>query len=1617
MEDIELTFDNQWLKQWSLSQSPALQSVLSEAGSFTALANASTEELLQKHSQLHITDARILSGMARSVGIAVARQFRENALSGGVRRAFRQRHGLSALVGGPTYNNCFLIDWDAMALPRSIEASTSPVAYLRALYCKLLKLEREGSNAGSKLVISDRRDDLPSKMIDTPAMNELVPTLDIVSDVLERAIHKYLQGKQDGEDVDVALAQARYPFLLPYERWQDQINGILTSAVPALTLGEIGRHVDGDYPYFIRKGKHSPVSDIAMQQSAGLGARKRALLIESPVFVGDNSRRRSDPRTHQLHPVDVAEEQADFFAKNYGIDNLAELQRADNFCLATEVPRLDLDALFAVETQAPCASVNVLPVDTDVDPSRFGAVFINGGKQPAITINTSEEDSPDGIRVPPHQLTNLSEDRADRLNRMIRLSRWMNLSFRETDRLVMAAITAEGGGNDSPWMTVNTLRALGVFQDYRQRYGVKAEEFAAWLEQLSPYGAGAELAQFDRIFNARSLFPNPLVLDDSEFDIQPADERGRQTVQQICAALGLSQETFQYLARLIASATEGKVLKRSLPVISSFYRITSLASCLKLHPIVLLALIEVLDEDGESLVRQVAGVPLNVSFQVFGYADILGTLVALSSCVQWCRDNDIDVVWLIQHLRTPQAVSTDAEIKLLNELNSRLEPVRITRTTLLEAGVPSTIEVSSSERDEVQEQITPDWLCRLRDLVDLDGIVKDGLVAAEEGYEGSARSIIDAVLDDLYSGKTDPGCDEPRYARDTRKRSPNASVVPVTQERHKILDTLLAIILRARAAQRAVVQESLADYLLLSAELVLPLIFWAKYSAYNLLAVARALSLSGNIPNLSRSSLRRITVSGDDTEEDTVFQSLLVELAQLSRLARVTQQFKLDAGMLQNHARTWGETWFGFSAGEITLPTLYYLSLYQRLTHMAQQSADKLLHYLWLVNDPELFAPDAPPSEDQLRLVRDAAAGKVAELMGWGASEVLEVAMTINDYGIVFSLVEFDKLLRCHTLCQQTGLSARSILELGGLTLHSTDEEYRAAAQNALSCLTAQSLTSERGPVAEVGQSVTTTCTVSPERLVAGDESSDNVTHVMLTIKDLRGKALQGITVRWEVNDAGVVFQRQTFTNEDGETTIVLYPGVIMGIARVSAKIGLDQYVYAPPVVIDCHEPSLRVQDRSENDDLPKRNPLAGEKQQVELFVRLMDMHDNPGIDRFIQWETDHGRLLATDVHTDRRGIARARLLSRYAATCKVTALYNGITTLLPPITFVDRPSIDKSTHKLRLVSSNVVGEQVTVSCRLQGLWGDPVVGHDIHWELEGAGLVPEPCPDPEPGQDPEPCPMCTKTDAQGIAQITFTPIENGTIQICAVYTQSDSADELPDVLAQSFDILSGPKIVADSLSDLTAVAVPGALLPISVRVDSEQERDPPGEGKKPVARYPVLWQLDDGASQKQLSDERGFSTWPLPLDNSGEFQVTARLGEQEPLAFDIHIIPAPQWAITLDANPISPQTPLTLRQGSDYSLHVKPAPGQDLANKRVMLTWSGPNVIGLGICSDPMFGQVKYMTAEGLTWEINCDGKDAAQFALGIRLDDLEHVTWLTVNLLEAARHARLSTTAGERS
>lgn len=1605
------------------AESSAVRSVIAQAGSVITLAQHHPREWMRQFNQLHITEARRLHNRARSVAVAVARRFREQELRG--RRAFELRHGLHALTAGPRYDWLFQPDFDAMAQPSAVESRTSPVAYLMQLYRIALALEAD-SEDDFKIRLAQRRPDIAKKVLDTAAMNQPCRTLSIVNDVLAYAIDPYLPAPSSDEDgalndaVDTALADCRYPWRLPYEHWQEQINAILAFAQPPLTLGDVARHTDNDYPYFYRKGAHSPRSDAAMQQSTGLGANRRALLIEAQYFPGsatsDTARsHRYDPHTLAIRATALSEDQTTFFKRHFGVDTLPELQRTDVFCLRTDMSRHALDELFALQTHAPTASPNVKPDLGPADASMFGAVFVNSASQPPIDIDSTADlgqarlsgySNSELDAQPAHRLVNLTEDRADRANRLIRLSRWLNLSYADTDRLVSAAIIAEQGEAVArPWMTPNTLRALGVFQDLRQRYGVKAEDFAAWLHQIAPYGQGTTPSQFDRLFNAQSLFAQPLVLDDTPFDIRPAehDERGKLTVQHICAALGLNQETFQYLARLIAEANTDSApqqdnrlrLTRSLATVSSFYRITSLARTLKLHPIVLTALLEILGDGGPSLVNQMAGRPVNLTYQVYGSADLLSTLVAVVNCVEWCQGNNIDVVWLIQHVQSPvtPTVATDAEKKLIQELKSRLEPVRVTRTTLLEAGIPETIIINGID------SISPDWLCLLHDLMDEQGVIRDGVSASDDAYALSARTILTQVIDALYASKPD-------NARGHHRAAPSAPVskhddaAPVEVEKQNLIETLLAVVLRARAAQLAVVQESVAGYLQLSAERVLPLIVWAGQSAYALLVWS--MQAADEAGDTLLSSARRFTRSlvDEDNETPESYDTMLVKLAELGRLARIAQQFQLDAAMLQAHAQSWGRDWFGFAAGTITLQHLYYLSLYARVIKVAQHPPEKLLHYLKLVNDPELFAHDdgSGPSEDQLRLVRDGAAGKLAELLGWSAREILTVAQSINEQGIVFNLVESDKLLRCYALCRTTGLNVQALLDLGALTLHSPDSAYRKAAQNALSCLTAATVASEqseRGPVAEVGQSVTSTCTVSPEQLIANHDALDNIATFTLTIRDLSGEPLHGIVVRWSVEDAGSLRQTQTLTNEDGVTTVELHPGVIMGVARVRARIGLDQVIDMPTVLIDCDEVSLRFTTKQPIP--PVQPPLAGERESVELFVQLQDRYDNAGVDRLVQWTTTAGRLLQADTHTDRDGYARVKLVSQQVQDCNVLASYgtnSGRT--FPTITFVDRPYLDRS-YNLRVITSNVAGEAITVQCRMLSLSGEPAPDQTICWELATTGELRE-----------------SYTDDNGLAQFTFQPTEAGSVTVGAAYMGpkpkpgNKSNDQSLEMLEQAIEVLGNPTLERITESNVRTV-VGGQPLLLKVRVQATS-----GSNQiEPAARYPVSWQIGEDEPKIVKSDVLGESILPLPRDHANSYTVVARLANEQEVTIDVDIFAQPRWELILNDQPLTDaSSPITFRHGQAYKLQVKPASNQAwLKDQEVTLTWDGPNVMGLGLSATPPFLQVEPLNdlEQGIGWEIDCRGRERAQFALGIRLVGLGHVQWLKVNLLESASGAQM--------
>ncbi|CRM45447.1 Salmonella virulence plasmid 28.1kDa A protein [Pseudomonas sp. 31 R 17] len=302
----------------------------------------------------------------------------------------------------------------------------------------------------------------------------------------------------------------------------------------------------------------------------------------------------------------TAEQQA-FFQHNYGLQGLSDIDsplvQLETFMQRTELDAEQVEALISQRQYFPrvspnCPSGNPQWTGSAIDKayphaSHYGACYVNGHGSERydsgvpVTIGSTRADQFDNsmdlretttANRTVWYLTKTSPQRFDRLQRMIRLQRWlqkdlgMNLSFAELDTLLICAIRSEGEHNLTMDLNTNTLRVLGVYRYFSRRYGIQPEEFAAFLHDLTPYATGDRVPLFDQVFNPSALFDTPLVLNRAPFNVRGTDAANKKIVAQLCVALGL-EPTESSLFRL-AGQTKDFVgpLLRDLGTLSSLYR-------------------------------------------------------------------------------------------------------------------------------------------------------------------------------------------------------------------------------------------------------------------------------------------------------------------------------------------------------------------------------------------------------------------------------------------------------------------------------------------------------------------------------------------------------------------------------------------------------------------------------------------------------------------------------------------------------------------------------------------------------------------------------------------------------------------------------------------------------------------------------------------------------------------------------------------------------------------------------------------------------------------------------------------------------------------------------------
>ncbi|WP_312466798.1 Tc toxin subunit A [Pseudescherichia sp.] len=275
-------------------------------------------------------------------------------------------------------------------------------------------------------------------------------------------------------------------------------------------------------------------------------------------------------------------------------------------------------------------------------------------------------------------LNNLSDARMDRINRMVRLQRWLELSYEETDLLLSACMHAQGENNSDYSLNAHTLRALGVFRHWQQKYGISAFEFAAVLDVITPYAISPAVPFFDQVFNSPSLFDAPFAITGADFSYTDLTGDSARTVRQICAGLDITQAQFRVLAdRVVAEQgdAEAKTLPLTLAVVSALYRLVMVPRWLGLAFADGAALLSLAGEGDVAWVT-LAGVP-QLSAITDGQpagGDILDLLMALEAAAVWAADHKLSWVknYLALQPETDALVATSATVNFVNGIKQQL---------------------------------------------------------------------------------------------------------------------------------------------------------------------------------------------------------------------------------------------------------------------------------------------------------------------------------------------------------------------------------------------------------------------------------------------------------------------------------------------------------------------------------------------------------------------------------------------------------------------------------------------------------------------------------------------------------------------------------------------------------------------------------------------------------------------------------------------------------------------------------------------------------------------------------------------------------------------------------
>lgn len=932
----------------------------------------------------------------------IVRLYRNQLVSSGRMQSLTRRTGVRSLVDiGPSFPNLFKENWDLFCKVGAIEAKDSPAAYLASLY-RFAKEQLEGSDDEvSRIHLDVRRPDLKDLVIDQQTTFTPVPTLEIVNNVLSRAIHEYTDTVEElrGRTILQLVADRKHPFLFPYNFHHRQVTLALSGKKPR--LGELNycgsREVPATSAGSAAYGSLQHGSAIAQILMSGLSPQLQAIVLAPPLpsptaRTADGTLDPGQAHDGRNDPTVITRFFKDHYDSEYLPGTANPLDLLKLFMDKTGLESQAVEALLAVHDHAPYSSPNVTDAGNNaagsgsaaVDPPiRYGACYVNGpARLPAMELSTDAT----GIT----RLLHSNVDRFDRLQRMIRLQLWMEIPFGDLDTVIMAVIRSQDTENPEWLLTATLLRTLGIYRYLHRQYKLGPQEFAAFVGVLSVHANDGRLSMFDQVFNNPLLFDSPLKLDGTTFELAGTDSGTARTLAQLCSGLHLPQtrEDLWPLAtdtrELIGNAPQP--LKRSLKIVSSLYRQTRIAAMFGLTARDSRALLDLLG--GESYRKKVVTGELRTASNGSDTEpDVLDILMQMDWTVTWLTETGYDVATLRRQLGI-DGVPAQISQSLIDQLNQLAKDANESKLRIELLKFPLF--------DDWGEPIH--WIVEvLAPLISGYRLVIAPAVALAENLPAAFKTIIQTQL---------------------------APVELSEAVKTDLSARFLEVILKAYLAQHRLMEDLLQTRAELPQDRCETVMRWAGSSADHFLGELLA-ATSGAPLSLP------LTEAG---------MAVIDSLMNLMRHAEVSLQLGLSAQALRTFLAM--PRWLRSRMPaplKLSLETFYLLDRYRVWRDSSGHPEPILLDYLRLANSAESVDADEHAQR---------CASALAPLSGWNASELLIASAFLSEHGgIAVSMHEVDWVIRIRAVGMLTGLGAEQTLKTTALAPSSATEHWKAVGE------------------------------------------------------------------------------------------------------------------------------------------------------------------------------------------------------------------------------------------------------------------------------------------------------------------------------------------------------------------------------------------------------------------------------------------------------------------------------------------------------------------------------------------------------------------------------------------